>query len=69
MAEEVLPDSQCGFRSGRGCTDMVYCVRQLVEKAREHNTQIFMLFIEHMIPFLAKLFGKSLGSMVSHQLW
>ena len=24
MAEEVLPDSQCGFRSGRGCTDMVY---------------------------------------------
>ena len=46
MAEEVLPDSQCGFRSGRGCTDTVYCVRQLVEKAREHNTQVFMLFID-----------------------
>ncbi len=46
MAEEVLPDSQCGFRSGRGCIDMVYCVRQLVEKAREHNTQVFMLFID-----------------------
>ncbi len=25
---------------------MVYCVRQLVEKAREHNTQVFMLFID-----------------------
>ena len=24
----------------------IYCARQLVEKAREHNTQIFMLFID-----------------------
>ena len=34
------------FRSGRGCVDMIYCARQLVEEAREHNTQIFMLFID-----------------------
>ena len=46
IAEEVLPDSQCGFRSGRGCTYMVFCVRQLVKKAREHITQVFMLFID-----------------------
>ena len=46
VAEDVLPDTQCGFRSGRGCIDMIYCARQLVEKAREHNTQIFMLFID-----------------------
>ena len=25
---------------------MIYCARQLVEKARKHNTQIFMLFID-----------------------
>ena len=46
VVEEVLPDSQCGFRSGRGCVDMIYCARQLVEKAIEHNTKIFMLFID-----------------------
>ena len=46
IVEEVLPDSQCGFRSSRGCVDMIFCARQLVEKAREHNTQIFILFVD-----------------------
>ena len=46
VAERVLPDSQCGFRSGRGCVDMIFCARQLVEKVIEHNTRIFMLFID-----------------------
>ena len=46
VAEEVLPDSQCGFRRGRGCVDMIFCVRQMIEKAVEHNTKIFMLFID-----------------------
>ena len=38
--------THCEFRSSRGCIDMIYCARQLVEKAREHSTQIFMLFID-----------------------
>ena len=46
VAERVLPDTQCGFRSGRGCVDMIFCTRQLVEKAIEHNTKLFMLFID-----------------------
>ena len=46
VVEEVVPDFQCGFRSGRGCVDMIFCVRQLVEKAREHNTKIYMLFVD-----------------------
>ena len=46
VAEEVLPDSQCGFRAGRGCADMVFCTRQLVKKAREHNTTLYLLFID-----------------------
>ena len=24
LAEDVLPDSQCGFRKGRSCTDMIF---------------------------------------------
>ena len=46
VAEDVLPGTQCGFRSGRGRIDMIYCARQLVENAWDHNTQIFMLLID-----------------------
>ena len=46
IAEEVLPDSQCGLRRGRGCVDMIFGVRQIIEKAVEHNTKILMLFID-----------------------
>ena len=45
VAEEVLPDTQCGFRTGRGCTDMIFCARQLMEKAREHNIKLYLLFV------------------------
>ena len=46
VVEEVVPDSQCGFRKERGCTDMIFCARQIVEKAREHNTSVYMLFVD-----------------------
>ena len=39
VVEEELPESQCGFRRGRGCSDMIFPVRQLVEKAIEHQTK------------------------------
>jgi len=32
VVEDSVADSQCGFRAGRGCVDLVFCVRQLVEK-------------------------------------
>ena len=35
LAERELPESRCGFRRGRGCTDMIFMVRQLAEKAIE----------------------------------
>ena len=37
VAEKILPESQCGFRKGRGCVDMIFAARQLVEKCREHD--------------------------------
>ena len=43
VVEDVMPDSQCSFRSGRGYIDMIFCARQLVEKSREHNTKTYML--------------------------
>ena len=46
IAENILPESQCGFRKGRGCIDMIFAARQLVEKTREHDDSLFVLFID-----------------------
>ena len=46
VAETELPESQCGFREGRGCTDMVFMIRQLLEKAHEHNSKVFFTFVD-----------------------
>ena len=46
LAEDVLPDSQCGFRKGRGCTDMIFVARQLIEKSVEHASELYVLFVD-----------------------
>ena len=46
VAEEVLPDSQCGFHRARSCTDMIFSVRQISEKVLEHHDRAFLLFID-----------------------
>ena len=46
IAEQLLPDSQCGFRRGRGCVDMIFVARQLMEKTREHEDSLFMMFVD-----------------------
>ena len=46
LAKEELPESQCGFRKGRGCSDMIFTVRQLAEKAIEHQSKQFFLFVD-----------------------
>jgi len=45
LAEEVLPESQCGFREGQGCSDMIYTVRQLM-KSYEHEAKVWFIFID-----------------------
>jgi len=46
VAEEELPESQCGFRKGRSCMDMIFTLRQLVERSWEHQTKSFLSFID-----------------------
>ena len=46
LAKRVYPDSQCGFRSGRGTVDMILCVRQLHEKAREQLMPLHVVFVD-----------------------
>ena len=41
-----LPESQCGFRSGRGTADMVFAARQLQEKCLEQNMPLYSTFVD-----------------------
>ena len=45
LVGKELPESQCGFRRGHSCTDMIFMVWQLTEKALEHNTKQFLYFV------------------------
>ena len=42
----LLPESQCGFRAGRGTADMIFAVRQLQEKCQEQNRALYLTFVD-----------------------
>ncbi len=60
ITERILPESQCGFRKDRSTSDMIFVLRQLQEKAREQNKDLFIAFID-----LAKTFD----TIDRHVLW
>ena len=60
LAEDELPESQCGFRAGRSCTDMIFTVRQFVEKSWEHQSKAFLTFID---------LKKAYNSVPRHAMW
>ena len=41
-----VPESQCGFRSNRGTADMMFAARQVQEKCREQNRDLYMVFVD-----------------------
>ena len=46
IVDNVLPEFQCGFRSGRGTVDMIFTTRQLQEKCQEQCRDFFQVFID-----------------------
>jgi hypothetical protein len=49
--EEALGESQFGFREGRGTVDAIFVVRQIMEKAKEHQVDIHFHFIDFKAAF------------------
>ena len=37
MSEGLIDHGQEGFRSGKGCVDLIFTLKQIGEKAREKN--------------------------------
>ena len=46
VANYVLPEAQCGFRSSRSTIDVIFTLRQLQEKAAEQNKPIYIAFFK-----------------------
>ena len=46
VASNVLPESQCGFRSNRSTVDMIFTARQIQEKCREQHMDLYQCFID-----------------------
>jgi len=46
LGQHILPESQCGFRSGRGMADMIFAARQLQEKCLEQQMDLYLVFID-----------------------
>ncbi|XP_071508585.1 uncharacterized protein [Diadema antillarum] len=41
-----LPESQCGFRAGRGTSDRIFAARQLQEKCIEQHRDLYTTFVD-----------------------
>ena len=42
----LLPESQCGFRSERETTNMIFAARQLQEKCQEQHSDLFVTLVD-----------------------
>ena len=49
---QELPDVQDGFRKGRGTRDQIANIRQIIEKAREFQKNIYFCFIDSTKAFV-----------------
>ena len=46
ICPNVIPESQCGFRTGRGTMDMIFSARQLMEKCIEQRVPLYQVFVD-----------------------
>ena len=46
ITPEVVPETQCGFRSNRSTVDMIFCLRQLQEKCIEKDRPLYIVFVD-----------------------
>ena len=51
VSEELLPETQCGFRQGRSTVDIVFVSRQLLEKFREQHRDLYLWLVDLTKPF------------------
>jgi hypothetical protein len=65
IPEEKIEEEQFGFRKGRSCIDAIFVIKLLMEKRKEFNCPLYMLFLDYEKAYdrvnrqkLWKIFGK-----------
>ena len=51
LAECIYPQSQSGYREGRGTIDGIFTLRQLTEKSREQRKNLYIAFVDFVKVF------------------
>ncbi|XP_027210085.2 probable RNA-directed DNA polymerase from transposon BS [Penaeus vannamei] len=51
LLDDVVSESQCGFKSNRRTIDLIFALRQLQGKCREQNQNLYVLFVDLMKAF------------------
>ena len=46
ICPKVIPETQSGFRSGRGTVDMIFSARQIQEKCIEQHVPLYQVFVD-----------------------
>ena len=46
VTEDQVMEEQAGFRSGRGCEEQIFVMRQLAEKMIEKNRKMYAVFVD-----------------------
>ena len=46
ITPDVVPETQCGFRSNRSTVDMIFCLLQLQEKCIEQDRPLYIVFVD-----------------------
>ena len=46
LPERMIGEEQCGFRSGRGCVDQVFVMKQMSEKFCGKNKSLFVAYMD-----------------------
>jgi len=55
-------EEQSGFRTGRSCTDNIFCVKQVIEKRNATNQETRLLFVDLTKAYDSIPISKLMGS-------
>ena len=61
LTEKRLLEEQAGIRSGRGCIDHIFIIRQLAEKYLEKDKKMYAAFIDMEKAYMTKCGGRTCG--------
>ena len=46
LTEGLIREEQCGFKSGRGCVDQVFVMKQMTEKFADKNKCLYDAYMD-----------------------